>query len=106
MEKTLTPTILHINKLNESIRKLKYFISAVDPGKNIQRGSGSYDIRSIIKVKAEKSYSIFCSRWYGCGTHESEIPVPNELIDELQSLAIERLRTLESELSSLLPKSI
>lgn len=94
--------IYRINELNDSIHKLDYFINTVDPEMNIQRGSGSFDINAIIKIKMVKSFSIFASRYYGCGTRNQEIPVPNELIEELNILVRKRRDTLNAELKDLL----
>lgn len=102
MEQEKQSTILKINELNGSIRKLKYFITTVDPDHNVRRGSGSYDIDAVLKVKTDKSFSILGSRWIGFGSHEAEINVPNDLIEELQQLAKNRLNALQQELDSLL----
>lgn len=93
--------ITKINNLTESINELKHFLFTVDSSKNIRRGIGD-DINCVLKIKTDKSFSIFGSRWYGCGTAKQEIPVPNELVGELEYLAEKRLNTLIKERNELL----
>lgn len=93
-----------VNKINEGIRALEYFITVVDPDKNIIRGSGQKDIGMVVKIKTEKSFSIFGSRWIGYNTHKSEIEIPNELVADIQTLAIVRKLHLERELKETISK--
>jgi hypothetical protein len=86
------------NRLNEGIKELEYFIQTVDPEKNIIRDSGQKDIGMILKIKKEKLVSIFGERWIGYNTHKSEIVIPNEMVADIQNLAIVRKLQLEKEL--------
>lgn len=92
-----------VNKLVNQIKELHYFLITTEPLWNVQRGSGSYDINSLIKVKTVKTFSIFASRWFGCGTHKSEIEVPNTLIESLHSNAKALKDKLEKQLNDLVP---
>jgi hypothetical protein len=91
-----------INELNQGIRDLEYAINVFKPGANIIRGNGSKDIRGIIRLETKTRLSILGSRWFGVGTHEVEIELPNTLVPDIEKLMIERCNLLRKELSSLL----
>ena len=93
--------IIKINNLKTQADKIRRFLTACKSSANVERGFG-WDIDAIIKIKTEKSFSIFCSRWFGCGSHKQEIDVPNELIEELEHLAEKRLAIVNQELDSIL----
>lgn len=91
-----------INKLAEEIRDLEHFIHTLDIGKPEKRGNGLFDTNAIITKKELKSVSIFGSRYFGAGTHEQSITVPNTMIIDLVKLAKTQLRALQTEYNSYL----
>ena len=98
----INKTVEKINIINKEIQELEVFTDAVCPLANIQRGSGSWDINALLKVKTEKYFSLFASRWWGMGTTRIEINVPNMLIDELYLLTHQKLERKKEQLQSLL----
>lgn len=92
--------IERINQLDECTIRLKNFINIMDSTKNIQRKTG-WDIRGIIRMKKHFAFSIYGSRWFGVGTHKEEIIIPNEMVEDLKQMAINRLNAVEVELKSL-----
>lgn len=84
------------NELTEKIEEIDYFLETVNPKYNIMRGSGRKDINAFIKIKA--------SRWFGFGTHISEIEVPFNLITELYKMAKIKKDRLTKELDTILNK--
>jgi hypothetical protein len=94
--------IAEINQLHKDIRDLDYFIMAVDPYKNVERGDGSFDIKCVLKKKEQVSYSIFGSRWIGMGHHEKEIAIPNTMVKNLNNLAQQLMLQKQNKLKQLI----
>lgn len=86
------------NKLVSDIADLRYFI------KSIQDTTGSnFDTnrKLILTVKTKKEYLLFGSHFFGCGSHEQEIKVPQSIIDQIRDIAEVRLINLKEELDSI-----
>lgn len=97
--------ISKINQLNDQIRDVEYAINVFRPEANITRGSGSKDINGIIKIERKTRLSIFGSRWFGVGTHKTEIELPSTMVEDIQKLMVDRRDKLRSELDGLLHKA-
>lgn len=93
---------LHIcNDLQKSISELEYFLLVFDANKNVVRGSGSKDINGILKIKTTTSISILGSRWFGIGSHKTDLEIPFDLIDPIEQVFKERLDSLKRTFNSL-----
>lgn len=87
-------------KLDKEINELEYFLHTVT--RYNDSISGITSVKVFMKQSIVKKVSFFGSRFFGCGTHEQEIQVPNRLRNDLIDLAYKRLSELESEYKSLL----
>lgn len=101
MSKEQNDKVIQANNLKREISELEYFLTTVDPYKQVQRGSGTWDVNAILKKKINIFYSVFGSRWFGCGTHEQNIVVPPALIDDLYFKARSLKQLKEAQLSDL-----
>lgn len=85
------------NKLEEEIRKLEHFLYVVtrfhDDPKSIPA------VKLFVKRNVE--YSFFGSRYFGLGTHEEVVRVPNSIRNDLIEFTEKRLNELKSEQESL-----
>lgn len=97
MENDQRKKIERINEINRIISDLKYFHETIDVWAEIPSQT-----KAIIKVKIDKSFSFFGSRYFGVGTHKSEISVPPTLIKELVMLNYKQIEQYENELNQLL----
>lgn len=89
--------------LQDQIRELDHFLHTINPHWNVQRGSGSWDIDVVLKTRTEKQLSIFASRWFGIGTHKSEIRIPNTILDELYDSITKRRNELQDQFNQIIP---
>lgn len=62
------------------------------------------NIDAIIKVKTTKEFSVFASRWFGCGTHKEEIEVPASILDDLEMVLHEKLKGLKTDFEYIMNK--
>ncbi len=87
--------------LEARISEVKYFLRVFKESVNIRRGNGSRDIEGWITVKRSKKVSIFGSRWFGLGSHTTEIDIPFDLVEVLEQAFDEKLQYLETKFENL-----
>lgn len=97
--------IKKINELQKQISDLEYAINVFKPEANITRGNGVKDIHGIIKIERKTQLSILGSRWFGVGTHKTEIELPSPMVDDIQKMMECRCNLLRAELNVLLNKA-
>lgn len=99
-EKEVENRIKAIKRLEKEVADLKHYVFVINPLKQVKRGIGN-DIIQVLKIETTKRFSIASSRWIGMGHQESEIEIPDTLLEKYYSLALEQLQSTEQELESL-----
>lgn len=89
-----------VNLQNE-IKNIEQFLFVIDPEKQVRRGSGMLDISMLFRKKIDTSFSILGSRWFGFGTHQHLISVPDYMLTDIHRLFVEKLQALKQELDEL-----
>lgn len=81
------------NQIRQDLKELEYF------AENINCCWGN--TKMVVKRKCEVKYSVFGSRYFGWGTHEQEIKVPNKLIAHMDAAVVAWKADLELQLEEL-----
>src|SRR6478736_5352864 len=89
--------INRINEVQKIISDLKYFELTLDVYLEVP-----VKTEAFIKVKTDKSFSIFGSRYFGLGSQESEIKVAPTIIKEIVKMTARQIETYQNELNELL----
>lgn len=85
------------NLLSAEITELKHFIFVLD----VICWRTKSNTKAIIKKKSTDEFSIFGSRYYGCGTTAQNINVPTTMIPSIVIQAKELLKTKQAEFDAL-----
>lgn len=88
------------NDLNKRINEVESFLLVFMESANVRRGNGN-DITGFIKTKTTKEISFIGSRWFGCGTHKTEIEIPYDMVEGLESVFLDKLIDLKLQLKEL-----
>jgi hypothetical protein len=81
------------NQIRQELHELEYFSDNINSRwKNTQM---------IVKEKHDVSFSILGSRFFGCGSHVKEVPVPKKLILYVDAAVAQLITQLEEELEKL-----
>lgn len=83
--------------LLQRIKDLTYFLERIVPTPN----NTVRNIACVIKIKTEKSISVFGSRSFGIGEHTQEILFPPDDLDLLIEIVEHRLEKLKIEYEKL-----
>jgi hypothetical protein len=102
-ENRLLDKLRKANELKAKIEELDEFLKTINPRWNVQRGSGLWDINVVLKTKSHESFSIFGSRWFGLGTRNDEVRIPNTVIDELYQVFQKKRNQLQKTFNELIP---
>ncbi len=94
--------VSRITEISQKIRDIEYAIIIFNRECNIIRGDGSKDIKGIIRIHRKTRVSLFGSRWFGLGTHVKEIELPSTIVDDIETLLIQRRNLLQNELDNLI----
>lgn len=93
------------NKLKADLKDIDLFLFTINPQWDVQRGSGSYDIDVLLKTENQKSFKLFGTRWFGCGTHKSEIRIPNILLVNLYASVVKMRTEIQRQFDELVPNN-
>lgn len=88
-------TLKKANDLKARINEVKQFLQVFKESANVKRGSGSTDINGWFKIETSKKISILGSRWFGLGSHKTEIDVPFDMVEMLEMVFKDKLKYLE-----------
>ena len=86
-----------INLLHKETIEIQYFLKAITGNEKPEHEKA--------KIKIKKLYSIFGSRFFGCGTHKQEIEVPKSIIHIISESAEILLKQKQKELDTFLINS-
>lgn len=88
------------NKLSEEIKELNYFLTTVIEFD--EKDLGVESTRVFMTKKVKTSISLFGSRWYGWGTHEQTIKIPDCVRNMIIGYVRSQKEALEKELEELI----
>ena len=87
------------NEITAKINQLENFVWVIAPEKTDRGGVGKRKINTYITTK--KTFNLFGIRNFGCGRHTEVIDTPNETIEDIADLTIERINKLKQELEEI-----
>lgn len=88
-------------ELLDEIRRLDYFIGQVCQETTEPTGF-KWSPKLLFKKLVTVKYSIFGKRFFGAGSHQKEIQIPESLTQDIRKLAKERKAQLEMEYAALM----
>jgi len=71
------------NYLQEEIKKLEYFLTAVV--RFDEKSMAIPSVNVLMTKKVEVKISLLGSRYFGSGTHIQEIEVPNQIVTSIKA---------------------
>lgn len=89
--------LIRANELEKEIKEVKYFLTTIG---NTSKEFEEHKI-AFVNIETKRTISFFGSRSFGCGSHNSNIVIPNVTLDLLVNAIKYRLHLLEVELDNL-----
>jgi hypothetical protein len=85
------------NELEKEIKEIEYFLTTL----GITDKKHSKFKSAFISIENKKTISLFGSRYFGYGSHNSNIIIPSVLLEDLVKVVKKRLYSLEKEYKNL-----
>lgn len=88
------------NELKAQIREVRNFLEVFNSNMNEKRGDTKL-INGLIEITHKTEVRISGKRWFGMGTHKTDVEIPMELVRELEMIFEWKLKKLETEFKAL-----